>query len=253
MYSTSSGSGLRPFCELEEGAATIKASGTSHNWIRYNSQSDIFSCYEDGQSDVYVYAWKPYTRTVSGNYGTICLPNGGVMTNGALYEIAEMDYQDNKPYKIYFDEVEGGVMEAGKPYVFKPNDGVTELKVAYSDVANAPEGHYNGLYGKYNKTQLDDNAGIYILKNNQYWYVNSENVYCDANRAYIVLAEVPAYDPSKPAYGRRRIALSVNSENQTQGFENIETGDAPMKIMIEGQMYILRGERVYDATGRLVK
>ena len=38
------------------GVATIKAQGTyTRNWLRYNDQSDIFSCYSSGQSDVSIY------------------------------------------------------------------------------------------------------------------------------------------------------------------------------------------------------
>ena len=39
-----------------EGIATIKAQGTyTRNWLRYNDQSDIFSCYASGQKDVKIY------------------------------------------------------------------------------------------------------------------------------------------------------------------------------------------------------
>ena len=38
------------------GVATIKAQGTNtHNWLRYNSSSSIFSCYSSGQGDVCIY------------------------------------------------------------------------------------------------------------------------------------------------------------------------------------------------------
>ncbi len=38
------------------GVATIKAQGTNTvNWLRYNSGSDLFSCYESGQADVVIY------------------------------------------------------------------------------------------------------------------------------------------------------------------------------------------------------
>ena len=234
---------------------SASAEGSSNRHVmQFNTSSGLFSCYADAsQAPIKLYTPKTYTRTVSGNYGTICLPNGGVLTNGALYEIAEMDYLNDKPNKIYFDEVEGGVMVAGKPYIFKPNDGETTLRVVYTDAANADEGNYNGLYGKYNKTPLAKDNGNYILKNNQYYYVNSENVYCDANRAYIKLAEVPAFDPGKPSYGRRRISLNVNNEQVATGFESIEASEKPMKLMIDGQIYILRGQKMYDATGRLVK
>ena len=244
----------------EEGSANTTPKGADNKvFVPAGDVELVMKDGEDASKNVQIYqmifnATPDYTRPVTeGRYGTICLPNGGVMTGATIFEIAYMDYKDNKPYKIYFDEVLNGTMVAGMPYIFLPNESATQLGVFYTDAADAEEGHHNGLYGKYTKTLLVKDAGNYILKNNQYWYVNSDNVYCDANRAYIVPADVPDYDPGQPAYGRRRIALSVNNENQAQGFENIETGDAPMKIMIEGQMYILRGERVYDATGRLVK
>ena len=38
------------------GIATIKAQGTyTRNWLRYNEQSSLFSCYESGQKDVSIY------------------------------------------------------------------------------------------------------------------------------------------------------------------------------------------------------
>ena len=201
-----------------------------------------------------------YTRNVSGNYGTICLPKAGVLTNGALYEIS---YYDADQKKIFFDEVEGGVMVAGAPYIFKPNENVTELKVAYTDatvVENA--GHKNGLYGHYDidhPTEGDEDARLYLaindyfLRNNEYWKVDQENrVYVDNYRAYIKLDKI-GNDVLPQAYGRRRVAMNVNGEQVATGFENLNASEKPVKLMIDGNIYILRGEKLYDATGRLVK
>ena len=42
------------------GVATIKAQGSnSKNWLRYNSTSDLFSCYSSEQQDVYIYKYYP--------------------------------------------------------------------------------------------------------------------------------------------------------------------------------------------------
>ena len=42
--------------DYENGEATIKAQGTNtRNWMRYNSSSDIFSCYGSGQADIYLF------------------------------------------------------------------------------------------------------------------------------------------------------------------------------------------------------
>ncbi len=40
------------------GVATIEAQGTNtHNWLRYNQSSKLFSCYESGQADVSLYKY----------------------------------------------------------------------------------------------------------------------------------------------------------------------------------------------------
>ncbi len=191
-----------------------------------------------------------YTRPVtSGRYGTICLPNGGLMGCAALYEVA---YFDAGSQKIYFDEILDGVMEAGVPYIFLPNAGAEELQVLYTDGLNAPAGHKNGLYGSYTQEELTPNDGNYVLLNNQYLFVNSDNVYVGENRAYIRLNEIST-KATPPAPGRRRIAMGVQNSQVATGMENLNAGEAPMKVMINGQLFILRGENMFDATGRLVK
>jgi hypothetical protein len=43
-------------------------------------------------------------------------------------------------------------------------------------------------------------------------------------------------------------------QNQgTTGVENINASEAPVKTVIDGTMYIIRGEHMFDATGRMVK
>ena len=195
-----------------------------------------------------------YTREVnSGRYGTICLPNGGKMYGGALYEVA---YKDET--KIYFDEILNGEMVAGRPYIFLPNAGIDLIAVAYTDEANAEADSYHGLIGFIGASPADelpvpDGEGNYILQNNQYREVlTGADARIKSNRAYIKLASIGSTPFSAPA-GRRRISMGYSSENAAQGFENLESGDAPMKVMINGTLYILRGEKVFDATGRLVK
>ena len=41
-----------------DGTATVKAQGTyTHNWMRYNNTSSIFSCYSSGQMDICIYVY----------------------------------------------------------------------------------------------------------------------------------------------------------------------------------------------------
>ncbi|MBR6319477.1 MAG: InlB B-repeat-containing protein [Prevotella sp.] len=49
------GYGLWTISIANDGIATIIATNGQRNWMRYNSSNGIFSCYETGQKDVYLY------------------------------------------------------------------------------------------------------------------------------------------------------------------------------------------------------
>ncbi|MBQ3998999.1 MAG: InlB B-repeat-containing protein, partial [Paludibacteraceae bacterium] len=190
--------------------------------------------------------------TTEGRYGTICLPNGGVMVGADLFEVA---YYGATSQKIFFDQIMNGEMEAGIPYIFLPKEGVSQLGVYYTDAADATAGNRNGLYGSYTTEVLTRNDGNYVLYNNQYLYVGDEstNVKVGANRAYIKLAEITPIEPAL-APGRRRVSMGVIGAPQvTTGVGELNADETPIKVMIDGQLYIIRGEKMYDATGRLVK
>ncbi len=193
-----------------------------------------------------------YTREVTqGRYGTICLPNGGVMVGAQLFEVA---YYGQTSEKIFFDEIVNGVMEAGVPYIFLPREGATQLGVYYTDAVNAPAGNHNGLYGSYSRTELPSDGSCYILLNNQYCQVLSAENYVGANKAYIKLGEITPVEPALVP-GRRRMSMSVVRQTPT-GLENGELlngENGVQKVLINGELFILRGEKMYDATGRLVK
>ena len=191
-----------------------------------------------------------YQRDVTnGNYGTICLPKAGVMTGATLFEIA--DFANGM---IYVDEVIGGAMEAGKPYIFQATSG--QLNVAYNSNVEVAAGNANGLHGFYDlndpeaNKNLTQDDGNYILYQNQYWLVSGRAATIANYRAYIRVSEI---NYVAPAPGRRRVAMNVNGEQTATGINELNAVEAPVKMIIDGQLYILRGEKLYDATGRLVK
>ena len=139
------------------------------------------------------------------------------------------------------------------PYIFLPEGDARALAVAYTDEDPAEAKSKNGLYGSYTQEELTPDAGNYVLLNNQYLFVNTTNVFVGANRAYIRLGEIST-TATAPAPGRRRIVLDVHSEQTATGVENVnDASEQPQKLMINGKMFILRGEKLFDATGRLVK
>ena len=265
LYAASSGSNHLKTQDHIDGNATWTLSATSaiaeessnRNVMQFNSSSTLFACYASAsQAGIKLYTPQTYTRTVSGNYGTICLPNGGILTNGALYEVA---YYDNASNKIFFDEVLNGEMKAGMPYIFLPNEGVTELKVVYTDSKNktqaASADEANGLVGNLGST-ITLSAGDYFLYNNQYYVVSASEtrtISVPQYYAYINMSYVPDY-PTAPAPGRRRVSMNVNGEQVATGVESIQPSEVSIqKVLINGELFILRGEKMYDATGRLVK
>ena len=192
--------------------------------------------------------------------GTLCWANNAVLWGGTLYELAGKDPNNY----LVFDEVEDNIVEAGKPYIFMPEDGNTEIAVFNTDDAEPmteaqlqPVNHMYGTFEGKTLTQEDD-AEMYYFSGRNIWRVADFNVAIPipAYRCYVdypaVLAEEePA---AAPAPGRRRITMGTNGTNVATGVESIQTTEISIqKVLIDGKIYILRGEKMYDATGRLVK
>ena len=248
------------------GGEVATLSGTRTNYNVIVPAGDVIITSTDGDMRIYNMTYKlleeltpDYTRPMTeGRYGTICLPNGGIMVGATLYEVA---YYGATSEKIFFDEILNGEMVAGVPYIYLPNEGADKLAVFYTDEANESAKSANGLVGYIGASEntsdalpVPHNDGNYILNNNQYREVVSANsAYILSHRAYIHLAGIT---PSEPALapGRRRISMSVYSEQVATGIEN--TGfesETPRKVLINGELFIIRGEKMYDAKGQLVK
>ena len=166
-----------------------------------------------------------YSRAVTNQWGTICLPFGSNNYTGAeFYELVQA-----KADGVVLASVE--TLEAGVPYIFKAT--ATELAV-YSDGTTVTEaGNHNGLYGTFtDNTEVTE--GNYILKDNAICEV-AATCYVNKNRAYVVMSEVPT-EPVQQMPGRRYIGLDVHGENGTTGLDNIMTTDAPVKAIALGQV-----------------
>ena len=255
----------------DDGVATITAQGTNtHKLMRYNpnNNSPLFACYEISSTTgtlvtLYAKAFN-YTREIAqGVLSTTCLPNGGKICGASIFEIAYMDYEADgtTPHKIYFDEVEGGIMEAGMPYVVLANEGAAKFGVYYTDSENKEAQSKKGLVGYMGEGEwLNEND--YFIYDNKFFFVSAtdatnKRIHISNNRAYIKLSQVPGYDnvPVVVPAPRRRVSLG-NGNNAPQvatDVENAEANEAPRKVLINGELFILRGEKMYDAKGQLVK
>ena len=190
--------------------------------------------------------------------GTLCWTNDAILGGGTLYEFAGKDEHNY----LVFDEVEENRLEAGKPYIFMPENGNTEIKVYNIDESDPKtesdlqpvNNMYGTLDGKTLVPGVDDN--MYYFSSNHIWAVKdfTVNIPILPNRCYIDYPAVLAADPAPAAApGRRRVTMGVNGQNTATGVDEIEASETPMKVMINGQIFIIRGEKMFDATGRLVK
>jgi uncharacterized repeat protein (TIGR02543 family) len=179
-----------------------------------------------------------YTRTVTaGKYGTICLPFGGTVEGAELFECVGQETG-----KVYIASVT--TLEAGVPYIFQAT--ATELAV-YSDGTTAPAGSHNGLVGTFDD-ETPVAAGNYILLNNELRPSNGE-AKVNANRAYLVMSEVPTGAPTQMP-GRRYIGMSVQGENEATGLDNITNGEnTTIKFIENGQLIIIRNGEKFNAQG----
>ena len=151
-----------------------------------------------------------------------------------------------------------GTLDAGRPYIFYAT--AANLEVIYTgDAVGAPvnEEANNGLIGSFIQQLITQSPNNYIIYNNELYYVNSDNVYVGANRAYLDMTGVPDYPNAAPAPGRRRVSMAVHGKNAPTGIETIDNSQFTIhncqKVLINGQLFILRGEKMYDAKGQLVK
>ena len=189
----------------------------------------------------------------NGVLGTVCVPNNVAVEDiqgATFYELAGREPEHGK---LAFDEITSGELEAGVPYLFQAKGNHIALLYGATHVDN-PVNTGNGMYGTFSDITLTELTDVYYFAQKALWGCSDlTSLSVPANRAYVKLSEIDYLSALAPAPGRRRIELNVNGENAAQGFENIESGDAPMKVLIDGTLYILRGEKVFDATGRLVK
>ena len=195
----------------------------------------------------------------NGVLGTICVPNNVPVSQAFGATFYELVGREPQYGKIAFDEIVSGELTAGKPYVFQAHGDNLTLYYGTTSVTAPVNG--NGMYGTFEAITLPDDVpaienlnDIYYFAQGALWScVDLTSLSVPANRAYVKLSEIPDVPTQQPAPGRRRITLGVQGEQVATGIENGELNEAPRKVLINGELFILRGEKMYDAKGQLVK
>lgn len=262
---------------ISEGVATITAQGTnSHNLMRFNpnSGSPLFNCYTSSSTTgtlVTVYKKVVPVKDLvrdglnNGKWGTICPKQTVENVEGAtFYQIAYLEEQNGLPYNVVFDEITGTTLTAGKPYFFIATGEEIRGNKTGAAVTEADPDGVNGLYGWISPTddvkalswKTDYVAGednTFVIYGNEVLRLNGATN-LKSERCYInISATEPTRATVAPMPGRNRLFMNIAGVQTPTGCENINASETPVKMMINGQMFILRGEKMFDATGRLVK
>lgn len=242
---------------IENGVASvISMTEGDRNALRYNSSSnnELFSCYKStSQRDIALYVQDTYTRPLEPNrYYTVCLPKKMMEVRGASFWT--LSSRNTAETEAYLEEVDPTTAEAGTPFIIQATD--TKLEVVYTGAATTTAGTNGALHGTLTYMDADALAAagtnIYMLYNNALRPVGTNN-HLDANRAYIDYDELnPVTEAPQPAPGRRVRAVPMQ-QNTATGIDELNGSEAPAKVLINGQLFILRGEKMYDAKGLLVK
>ena len=190
-----------------------------------------------------------------GELGTVCLKDDAKVLGANVFKVVGC----NASGYMVFDQITNGEIEAGKPYLFEATRtgnvsfyktvGATHTETAESD---------KGMIGTFDGETLHPGTGNYCYFSGRHiWRVNdfSVDITVPAYCCYVDYDEFKNHPipTAAPAPGLRRVVLGVNGKDEAQGLEDLDASETPMKVMIDGTLYILRGEKVFDATGRLVK
>ena len=193
-----------------------------------------------------------------GELGTVCLKDDAKAIGANVYELVGC----NASGYMVFDQITNGEIEAGKPYLFEAtrSGNVSFYKtVGANHTETAATENTMGMYGTFTNLYFyNTDESIYYFSGRHIWAMKDRTaeITVPAYRCYVDYDEFKTHPVSSPAPlpGRMRMTIGVNGKNTPTGVENVQ-GDKVQstKVLIDGQLFILRGEKIFDATGRLVK
>ena len=235
----------------ESGVATIKAQGTStRNWLRYNENSSLFSCYGSGQQDLSIYkvdiaSVEDYNLNVSAaGWATLYLGYNVIIPEDVIcYIISEID-----DMAVKLEEVKGILpantavivnAEAGE-YTFVATDNTTEVT---SNMTGTLKNEYITKEA-YVLSKVDGVIGFYKAEMTGGAWLNN------ANKAYLPASALPATANSAAFYS---IIWGGDDEENTTAIENVETATVNVIFDLSGRrvneitekgIYIINGKKV---------
>lgn len=190
-----------------------------------------------------------YTRThAHKNLNTLCFPyQVDSYTGATFYSILSTKVEAGDLTELVLEE-HVGALDAGVPYFYDPDPEASELVCHCSGTYTAVQAGAGGLTGFY-----ADNTAV---PEGSYATVNNQLYKCGAG---VTMGEYRAYvDPTVGAYsraampGRRR--LTIGGKGTPTGVESILPSEiSSQKILRDGQVIIIRGDKMYNVMGQEVR
>ena len=206
-------------------------------------------------SKIEFYALGHSRSVTAGNLGTLCLPNNFIARGVDVYSLVGKEAEHGK---IVFADLEPDeLLVAGQAYIFQANDATAKFYYAPGDPVDAPLTN-SALRGNLGATitfqpNSAEAENVYFVKDHALWSAKETGVNIGQYRAYLQMDAVSELANPSPAPGRRYIMLGTNGTNVATGIDDVQDDVRSTKMLIDGRLFILRGEKIYDATGRLVK
>ena len=199
---------------------------------------------------------------VSGMYNTICLPFslpsllGTDLAGATLVRFLNAEVVgegSSRELTLYFTPAQS--IEAGVPYLIIPATDIAgpmmfnSVTIACTEATTSGSGDviYQGVLAPTELSANDYNS-LFLISNNQLaWPEVTASM--NGMRGYFKVTPSTA-EMLRSVNARARIQLH---ENQTTSLPSIEEGSDMVKFIRDGQLYIQRGEQLYNAQGQLVE
>lgn len=213
------------------------------------------------------------TITVEPNLSKVITMNAyGYSTFSAVNKTRKIKSADADELKVYTAKQvdnengvlelairEGGVIpentgvifigEPGKTYILDTNADVDALTSQLLQPASAwtatPLAENNLYTATPEEMAAKASQHLYVLAGNELLKYKGNQM--KANKAYLKLSTAGPYGAPK------RVQMVVTETEETQAVDNVETTIEAVKFMENGQIFIRRGENIYNVQGQIVK
>ena len=212
-------------------AITFKGSAT-HNLMRYNSDSDLFSCYDSGQKDIQIYKEVTHDEPVtisSAKYATLCSDKALDFSGTNITAYTATDGAT----KVTLNEIASGKVPANTPVVLH-NADTDGTPVDVPVIASADAVGENDLAVVTDEGGKVGVANMFVLSK-----PTGKEVGFYAWEVDVTLNKGKVYLQGKTSYGSRSF---LGFDDETTGIEAVDVNTESANVARE--YYNLNGQRV---------